>query len=108
MMRRRPATPSPIGLREDQLDITCRHFGPVMWLEDAAAWARRLELDRPQQVFVLAEEAGAWRVVEVRDAHAPLPTADGRDLRLRYHHRHHGLSVAVCLPIERHQWQAAD
>ena len=103
MFGARPA--SHLGLREDQLDFACNHFGPVLWMEDAPAWRASIARDQPAVVYVLAAENRTWRVVAQLGPHDPLPEGD---LRLRYHRRQRGLSQAIRLDLTAHGQQAAD
>lgn len=97
-----------IGLREDELDLRQRHFGPTAWLGHGGQWALALRRDRPRAIYVLTEVQGSRRVVAVLSADDPLPEPDDSELVLRYYRRSRGRSAAICLALSPVTEQAAD
>lgn len=96
-----------IGLREDELDLRHRHFGPTAWLGHSGQWALAVGRDHPQAIYVLAEVNGSRRVVAALAPGDPLPEPGDTELVLRYYRRSRGRSAAVCLALCALQ-QAAD
>lgn len=111
--RSRQVTPHPhaayIGLREDQLDLRERHFGPLRWITGRAPqhWLAALRRDLPRRVFALSEARGEWFVCEVLTFDQAAQPHD-RPLKLKYYSKQSGFPSAVCLLTEAAVEHAAD
>ncbi|ADV67027.1 hypothetical protein [Deinococcus maricopensis] len=98
---------SPIGLREDELDLMHRHFGPTVWysardllsFEHATATSATLYVLRPSP-------DGAWYVTGTLDAAQDLDAQPGT--RVKTYRVRHGLRTAHVLLLDDTNAFAAD